>query len=276
MGIYGLVVHACAVERVNKTHGRIHSESRASLAPKSIQRALYIHTNEALLHKFEHDARLKVARAQRAVKVASASDLDALAPIDLASAEDILSAVAALDVGEFLPAENQGESVDDDDTAGGGDEDELGGTAHRLYLDAFEVPEGYFAVEKPAAFLGMSVIEGEKHYLLLCHDDLPWGLGRIVKYKPRATKYKFDVAWDPNEVHQQGVKLENYYDFEAVLGAELVPGSWIFLKNAAALALQRTRLRDELAANGDDENSTTRHRANESDDEIMYDSSTER
>jgi len=204
-------------------------------------------------------------------RVASASDLDALASMDLASAEDVLSSVAVLDVAEFLPAEFQG---DTDDGETGDSSDELEPEPHRIYLDVFEVPEGYVAVDKPAAFLGVDVLEQQPHYMLLCCGDLTWALGRIAKYKPRAIKYKFDVEWVRGQLHQQGATLGDYYEFEAVLRAEPAPGSWIYLKKAAAPAPQRRRLRDELAAGDDDEDPSTRHRA--ASDENMFDSGTER
>ena len=49
--VLSIVMHACAVERINKGHGYVHSKARASLGNETTQDCLYIFTNESLLYK---------------------------------------------------------------------------------------------------------------------------------------------------------------------------------------------------------------------------------
>ena len=49
--VLSIVMHACAVERINKGHGFVHSKARASLGNETTQDCLYIFTNESLLYK---------------------------------------------------------------------------------------------------------------------------------------------------------------------------------------------------------------------------------
>ena len=49
--VLAVVTQACAVERINKTHGNIHSKARASMGSDTTNDCLYVVTNECLLYK---------------------------------------------------------------------------------------------------------------------------------------------------------------------------------------------------------------------------------
>jgi len=65
--VLDIVPHGCAVERINKNHGMIHSKARASLGQTNTKRALFVFTNETLLHNMENSA---VATFESFAKVA--------------------------------------------------------------------------------------------------------------------------------------------------------------------------------------------------------------
>ena len=62
--------------------------------------------------------------------------------------------------------------------------------------------------------------------MLLCCDDLAWMLGKIVKYKPRARVFNFDMQWKADTTQQHGVKLAAYHQ----QGRDAEAGSWLYLK----------------------------------------------
>ena len=50
--VLSIVTQACAVERINKSHGWIHSKARASMCNPTTRKALYCFTNdESLVHE---------------------------------------------------------------------------------------------------------------------------------------------------------------------------------------------------------------------------------
>ena len=75
--------------------------------------------------------------------------------------------------------------------------------------------------------------------MLLCCDDLAWMLGKIVKYKPRARVFNFDMQWKADTTQQHGVKLAAYHQ----QGRDAEAGSWLYLKKLCDLAHQGARAR---------------------------------
>ena len=69
----------------------------------------------------------------------------------------------------------------------------------------------------------------------LCCGDLEWMLGQIVKYKPRAKKFNFDVHWKSGRPEQQGLKLAAYYDGSSTP----VPGNWVYIERARTGTIRR-------------------------------------
>ena len=51
--VFGAACHACSVERINKSHGYVHSKARASLSNGTTRKSLYAFTNESLLYKVD-------------------------------------------------------------------------------------------------------------------------------------------------------------------------------------------------------------------------------
>ena len=98
--ILSVVTHACAVERINKSHGWIHSKARASMANHTTRKGLYIFTNECLLHKLRPDNRPKPIELTsfETFLVRNATAVDA---------EDILSTISNAPVADYLPAERE-------------------------------------------------------------------------------------------------------------------------------------------------------------------------
>jgi hypothetical protein len=82
--------------------------------------------------------------------------------------------------------------------------------------------------------------------LIIYSDQEEWWFGKIVKFKPKARLYNYDVEWRPNETHQQGVKLDAYFEPDAL---DPEPGSWAYLKKSESQVVEtpqrRTRDRDE-------------------------------
>ena len=50
--ILATVTQACCVERINKSHGMVHSKARASVGSETTIGYVYVFTMECLLHKF--------------------------------------------------------------------------------------------------------------------------------------------------------------------------------------------------------------------------------
>mmetsp|Transcript_20489 Transcript_20489/g.64429 ORF Transcript_20489/g.64429 Transcript_20489/m.64429 type:complete len:132 (-) Transcript_20489:504-899(-) len=100
----------------------------------------------------------------------------------------------------------------DDDDADASEEEDSG----HLCFDEIEVPDGFEFVEKPDRYLKEN--DQEPLYVLLCAEDADsghsWWLGRVVKFKPRARVYKYDIKWDNLAQHQQGLSLEKYIEDE--------------------------------------------------------------
>ena len=78
-----------------------------------------------------------------------------------------------------------------------------------IYFDAFEIPDGFrlITLGAPPTFISAKEVETRALYMLLCIDDLSWMFGRITKYKPRATKFNFDVIWSGDDEEHQGANF---------------------------------------------------------------------
>ena len=250
-----IVAHACAVERVNKSHGLVHSKARASMGNVNTKKALYIFTNEELLAKLD--------RAASDPKKHAAFESFLSSNLRDEDAQDILGRLNAVTIStdEYLPAEKDhqqhgassrstsrrdGDGNEDDLSEADSDSDEAMSEPEEepesdvVYFNAFEIPDGFRLVElgNPPAFLSAGEIESRSVYMLLCVDDLSWMLGKIVKYKPRAKKFNFDVQWSPDVDQHQGVQLAKYYS----VGTAPEPGHWVYIERAGS----------ERRARGDD------------------------
>ena len=224
--ILATVTQACCVERINKSHGMVHSKARASMGSETTIDCLYIFTMECLLHK------------QTAKPAMLGSFETFVAALDLPAddLEDVMQNMNDLNIADFLPAESsdappvrrQGAGNDDDDDDDGADEegddddesdeqdDDSGDEEEEdegyVYFRDSDVPDGFESVvmSDPVAFIPADAA-GENHAIMVCCDDLEWMLGKIVKYKPRATKYQFDIEWAPGVTRQQQVDLQKYF-----------------------------------------------------------------
>ena len=189
--VLGAACHACSVERINKSHGYVHSKARASLSNETTRKALYAFTNESLLYKVDQ---------KPAVLGSYESYLSAVATTD--DTADILSTLSSLKVTDYLPAEggNTGTSRrrqqrserrmdvdddddDDDDAADDDNGDDDGATGEGeeqedddeiedddepyVYLPTAAAPDGFEIVPLPApAFIPEKQAKGL--YVILC------------------------------------------------------------------------------------------------------------
>ena len=86
---------ACAVERINKNHGCVHSKARAAMGSRTTIGSLYIFTNEeSLLHK----------ETIEPVTLTSFESFVASCNIPAAEAGDVLTSLGTLGIGDYLPA----------------------------------------------------------------------------------------------------------------------------------------------------------------------------
>jgi len=200
------VTQACAVERINKNHGCVHSKARAAMGSRTTIDSLYIFTNESLLHK----------ETIKPVMLTSFESFIAPYNIPAAEAGDVL--------GDYLPAENirsddpargsddigdgTADSSGDDDGSDEDDEDEDGGDY--VYIKNAEVPEGFNSVvmAEPPAYIPNEAIGNL--YIILCCDDLEWVLGKVVKMNRPTARLQLDVQWKEGDVAGQQAKLPDY------------------------------------------------------------------
>ena len=275
--VLSVVTQACAVERINKSHGCIHNKARASLGNPVTRKALYVFTNECLLHNLEPDNRPRPhdLTSFETFLVRNATPDDS---------NDILSALANAPVADYLPAERDDrrddrrsqpvaadpdgdnemkdddeaeaeseDSLGNDDGTGSSDGEESDGDTGYIYLDDPTPPDGFEHYEMPetAEFINPSKITTEEcWYLLLCIDDGSWWLGKIKSYSPRAKKWNFTIQWGAAEgPERQAAKLENYFRLES--GEAAVSGNWVYLKQSRRLSARRGR--DDSDDGDDDE-----------------------
>ena len=190
--VLAVVTQACAVERINKTHGNIHSKARASMGSDTTNDCLYVFTNECLLHKLQ----AKPAVLGSFETFVAALDL----PTD--DLEDVLQNIQHVNISDYLPAESadapapsapkrhprsrgddgdddddnddepdeeeEEEEEDDDDDDDDDDQEEEDGY---VYLPDADVPAGFesVVVSDPVAFIPAEAIDN--HAIMLCCDD---------------------------------------------------------------------------------------------------------
>ena len=68
----------------------------------------------------------------------------------------------------------------------------------------------------------------------------------LVKYKPRAKKFQFDVEWAPGTIRQQHVELKKYFKHGS--GEPPEPGNWFYLgwaRSSTGATEPRRRGRDD-------------------------------
>ena len=92
--VLSIVTQACAVERINKSHGWIHSKARASMSNPTTRKALYCFTNESLVHKLQDNSNNNFKSFEAFIATTA----------DATDASDILSSIAQAPVGDYLPA----------------------------------------------------------------------------------------------------------------------------------------------------------------------------
>ena len=240
--VLAVVTQACAVERINKTHGNIHSKARASMGSDTANDCLYVFTNECLLHELE-------------AKPAVLGSFEAfVAALDLPAddLEDVLQNIQHVNISDYLPAESadapppsaprrhprgRGDDGDDDDDNDDepdeeeeeeeeGDDEEEEDDGY-VYLPDADVPAGFESVivSDPVAFIPAEAID--HHAIMLLCGDSEWMLGKIVKYKPRAKKFQLDVEWAPGTIRQQHVGLKKCFFHDS--GEPPEPRNWFYL-----------------------------------------------
>ena len=113
-----------------------------------------------------------------------------------------------------------------------------------MYFDNAAPPDGFkaYAMASPVAYLANAI--ATSLFLFFCCDDGPWMLGKIMKYKPKANKFNFDVQWQSNTTQQHGTELAKYYHD----GDAAVAGSWRYLEK-----IPRTRVRARSDSGEDDD-----------------------
>ena len=245
--ILQIIAQACSVERVNKGHGLVHSKARASMGNANTKKALFVFTNEELMAKLDRDA----TDPKRFASFESFLGSN----LDDSEAQDILGRLNATTVStdEYLPAEdssqrrnaqpqstsrrqgagNEEEALSSASSDSNSDEDEeMTEESDVIYFDTFEIPDGFrlITLDAPPTFISAKEVETRALYMLLCTDDLSWMFGRITKYKPRATKFNFDVIWSGDDEEHQGVKLSNYYS----VGEAALSGRWVYLEKTGS------------------------------------------
>ena len=84
-------------------------------------------------------------------------------------------------------------------------------------------------------------------------------LGEIKKFNARATKYNYDIQWEPGPAEKQGIKLTAYF---ADVDATPVAGNWRYLRKTPRRAARaRARLHQSDTESDDDDQSRRRARA---------------
>ena len=241
------------------------SKARASMGSRTTIDSLYIFTNESLLHK----------ETIKPVTLTSFESFVASCNIPAAEADDVLTSLSTLDIGDYLPAENirsddpargsddigdgTADSSGDDDGSDEDDEEEDGGDY--VYIKNAEVPEGFNSVvmAEPPAYIPNEAIGNL--YIMLCCDDLEWMLGKVVKMNRPTARLQLNVQWKEGDVAGQQAKLSDYF---TVGGSEsATPGKWFYvaLARTGAESPSRRRVRGEAeeeskggGGDGDDDN----------------------
>lgn len=283
--IMSTVTQACAVERINKGQGFVHSKARASMSNKTTSDALYTFTNESLLNKLTTSPAVLGTFESFMLSMPS-SDMDS---------SDVLSTISNVDIGDYLPAESRSGTArparrrpqqrrprrgdaddddmgeqdndddDDDDDMGEHDDDAFEEDSDEeeeeeeddyIYLTTSDVPGGFESVVMPSTLAYIPNNALDSHYIMLCCDDLGWMLGKIDKFNGASKRLQLNVLWKVGDLAAQQAKLSDYFNPES--GEDAKPGNWFYIKSSRTTTENRRRSRGEGEAeskgNDDDDN----------------------
>jgi hypothetical protein len=223
------------------------------MGSRTVLEALYIFTNESLLHKMH----------TKPVNLTSFESFVASLSIDDSETSDVLTSLSTIEIGDYLPAVEstppapRGDGDDSDDVASDPGSDSSGDDEEEdddyVYLKDAEVPDGFEAVvmAEPPTYIPNDAIDS--HYIMLCCDDLEWMLGKIIKMNKSTARLQLNVEWKQGDVAGQQAKLSNYF----AVGGDDRPtaGKWFYVKSSRSATSQSSRAsRRRPRGEGDEEN----------------------
>ena len=209
------------------------------MGSRTVLEALYIFTNESLLHKMH----------TKPVNLTSFESFVASLSIDDSETSDVLTSLSTIEIGDYLPAVEstppapRGDGDDSDDVASDPGTDSSGDDEEEdddyVYLKDAEVPDGFEAVvmAEPPTYIPNDAIDS--HYIMLCCDDLEWMLGKIIKMNKSTARLQLNVEWKQGDVAGQQAKLSNYF----AVGGDDRPtaGKWFYVKSSRSATSQSSR-----------------------------------
>ena len=222
------------------------------MGSRTVLEALYIFTNESLLHKMH----------TKPVNLTSFESFVASLSIDDSERSDVLTSLSTIEIGDYLPAVEstppapRGDGDDSDDVASDPGSDSSGDDEEEdddyVYLKDAEVPDGFEAVvmAEPPTYIPNDAIDS--HYIMLCCDDLEWMLGKIIKMNKSTARLQLNVEWKQGDVAGQQAKLSNYF----AVGGDDRPtaGKWFYVKSSRPATSQSSRAsRRRPRGEGDEE-----------------------
>ena len=209
------------------------------MGSRTVLEALYIFTNEPLLHKMH----------TKPANLTSFESFVASLNIDDSERSDVLTSLSTIEIGDYLPAVEstppapRGDGDDSDDVASDPGSDSSGDDEEEdddyVYLKDAEVPDGFEAVvmAEPPTYIPNDAIDS--HYIMLCCDDLEWMLGKIIKMNKSTARLQLNVEWKQGDVAGQQAKLSNYF----AVGGDDRPtaGKWFYVKSSRSATSQSSR-----------------------------------
>ena len=209
------------------------------MGSRTVLEALYIFTNEPLLHKMH----------TKPANLTSFESFVASLSIDDSETSDVLTSLSTIEIGDYLPAVEstppapRGDGDDSDDVASDPGSDSSGDDEEEdddyVYLREAEVPDGFEAVvmAEPPTYIPNDAIDS--HYIMLCCDDLEWVLGKIIKMNKSTARLQLNVEWKQGDVAGQQAKLSNYF----AVGGDDRPtaGKWFYVKSSRSATSQSSR-----------------------------------
>ena len=249
------------------------------MANKTTLDALYTFTNESLLNKLSTSPAVLGTFESFMMSMPSSEE----------DANDVLSTISAVDIGDYLPAESRSGTArptrrrqqqqqrprgdddddvdmdedgddeilddDDDDDDDDDEEEEEEEEDDYIYLPTSDVPGGFESVVMPSslAYIPNNALDG--HYIMLCCDDSEWMLGKIDKFNGAGKRLQFNVMWKVGDLAAQQAKVSDYFKPES--GEDAKPGNWFYIKSSRTTTENLRRSRgegeDESKGNDDDE-----------------------
>ena len=222
------------------------------MGSRTVLEALYIFTNEPLLHKMH----------TKPANLTSFESFVASLNIDDSERSDVLTSLSTIEIGDYLPAVEstppaaRGDGDGSDDVASDPGTDSSGDDEEEdddyVYLREAEVPDGFEAVvmAEPPTYIPNDAIDS--HYIMLCCDDLEWMLGKIIKMNKSTARLQLNVEWKQGDVAGQQAKLSNYF----AVGGDDRPtaGKWFYVKSSRSATSQSSRAsRRRPRGEGDEE-----------------------